>query len=228
MYEKHDADKGQTLTLTLSYNGEYTVYLYYISYTVYLYSWLLSCLKLNMILIEVLADCCWAEIHFNQDSHPLPNLISICTTPGLRFQCFRLLYDFDVFLRLLGRGLVLVSTRLCLDLLDDPLLTGLGGGVNKGNFDEEYWRRSIIGNFVKHNKNNSVGWQHTRVGNNKTNKAQASRFYSTASHHSSVEGGGGDNNWKSMKQNKIHNRYYWLNIRHIRGLKIAKTYTSGG
>ena len=36
---------------------------------------------------------------------------------------------------------------------------------------------------------NSVGWQHKRVDNNKTNKAQASRFCSTASHHSSVQNG---------------------------------------
>ena len=41
------------------------------------------------------------------------------------------------------------------------------------------WGGSKIGNFwnkKKTSKTNSVGWQHTRVENNKTNKAQASRF----------------------------------------------------
>ena len=37
---------------------------------------------------------------------------------------------------------------------------------------------------------NSVGWQHTRVYNNKTNKAKASRFCSTASHHSNKQSPG--------------------------------------
>ena len=49
---------------------------------------------------------------------------------------------------------------------------GGGGGVK--------WKN--LWNTKKKPKINSVGWQHTRVDNNKTNKAQASRFCSTASH----------------------------------------------
>ena len=44
---------------------------------------------------------------------------------------------------------------------------------------------------IKNLQINSVGWQHTRVDNNRTNKAQASRFCSTVSYHSSVQ------NWKN-------------------------------
>ena len=46
-----------------------------------------------------------------------------------------------------------------------------GGGVKLENI------------WIKKAQINSVDWQHTRVDNNKTNKAQDSRFCSTASHH---------------------------------------------
>ena len=83
------------------------------------------------------------------------------------------------------------------------------GGVNEGNFDEEYWRKGtnhkqsetpnkqkldLEGggeynwkiNETKKAQINSAGWQRKRVDNNRTNKAQASGFCSTSFHHSSV------------------------------------------
>ena len=53
----------------------------------------------------------------------------------------------------------------------------------------EWGGGSKTGKFMKQKTQiNSVGWQHTKVDNNKTNKAQASRFCSTASHHSGGRG----------------------------------------
>ena len=54
---------------------------------------------------------------------------------------------------------------------DRPKLWGGGGRVK--------WK---IYMKTKKNKINSVGWQYTRIYNNKTNKAQASRFCSNVSH----------------------------------------------
>mgnify|MGYP003571757131 CR=1 FL=1 len=60
----------------------------------------------------------------------------------------------------------------------------MGGGVSKTG---KYMQQRL----------NQLCWLHRRVENNKTNKAQASRFCSTASHHSSIrememfDGGGG-------------------------------------
>ena len=59
-------------------------------------------------------------------------------------------------------------------------------------FDTSRRRKTALGGggkiekFTKRTQIKYVGWQHTRVYYNKTNKAQASRFCSTTSHHSSV------------------------------------------
>ena len=49
-----------------------------------------------------------------------------------------------------------------------------------------WWRGSKIGKLIEQKKPKSTLLaDNTRVANNKTNKAQASRFFNTASHHSS-------------------------------------------
>ena len=52
-----------------------------------------------------------------------------------------------------------------------------GRGVRRG---------SKIGKSMKQKSKSTLLADNTRVDNNKTNKPQASCFYSTASHHSSV------------------------------------------
>ena len=82
---------------------------------------------------------------------------------------------------------------------DDEIRSAFSGG--EIGRSRETWGRGIsasgmsaggggkIGKYLKQKKPkiNSIGWQHTRVDNNKkTNKAQASRLCGTASHLSSV------------------------------------------
>ena len=70
---------------------------------------------------------------------------------------------------------LIIGDLLNISAHNESTLLGGGGG-------------SEMEKFMKHKKPkiNSVGWQHTRVYNNKTDKAQASRFFITASHHPSV------------------------------------------
>ena len=68
-------------------------------------------------------------------------------------------------------------------------------------------------------KINSVGWQHMRVYNNKTNKAQANRFCSTASRHS----------WnRELMEQQILNQLCWLAFGKHSRVENNKTTGGGG
>ena len=68
---------------------------------------------------------------------------------------------------------------------------GRGGGKTKEIYE------------TKKPKINSVGWQHTRVDNNKTNKAQTSRFYIPSEGREVIEGKIG----KFMKEDRASPRF---------------------
>ena len=79
-----------------------------------------------------------------------------------------------------------------------PSEGGGGGGGEKWKIYETFFYvektpglETLCNKTKKANQKTSVGWQHKRVENNKTNKAPASCFCSTASHHCKNWRGGG-------------------------------------